>query len=272
MKDLVDAGWRALAYALHPAVLLGSLLPLAVTGGAVFALGWFWWEDAITAVRLSLEQWELVAPMLAWLQAVGAGALRTAIAPLIVVALVVPAVVVVSLLLVAWLMTPALVRRVVSRRFPGLQARGGAAASWEGLARSIGCGLIALFALVATLPLWLVPPLAMILPTMIWGWLAAQVLGFDVLARHASVDERRQILRGGRWPLLAIGTMAGLLGALPSLVWVFAGVAALVLAPVLMVAAVWLYTLIFAFAALWFAHFALARLHALRAVTVSSTA
>jgi hypothetical protein len=40
--------------------------------------------------------------------------------------------------------------------------------------------------------------------------------------------------------------------------------ATLVLAPVLVVVSVWLYTLVFAFAALWFAHFALAALQRLR--------
>lgn len=272
MIKIADAFWRALAYALHPAVLVGSLAPLALAGGAVFALGWFWWEDAVAGVRGALERWELIAAMLAWLQAVGADALRLAIAPLIVVALVVPAVVVSTFLLVAWLMTPALVRRVVARRFADLEPRGGGASSWQGVVRSIGCALVALVALALTLPLWLVPPLALVLPMLVWGWLAAQVLGFDVLAQHATADERHRIMREHRWPLLAIGMAVGLLGALPSLVWAFTGVETLVFAPILMVVAVWLYTLVFAFAALWFAHYALACLHALRAAALSSTA
>jgi hypothetical protein len=37
-----------------------------------------------------------------------------------------------------------------------------------------------------------------------------------------------------------------------------------IFAPLLAVAAVWIYTLMFAFAALWFAHFTLARLARLR--------
>jgi hypothetical protein len=42
------------------------------------------------------------------------------------------------------------------------------------------------------------------------------------------------------------------------------GALALVFAPVIAVVSVWLYTLVFAFASLWFAHFSLARLQALR--------
>lgn len=270
MRELLDAFWRALAYVLHPVVLGATLLPLLLAGGAVFALGWFGWEAAVAAVRASLEQWELIAALGQWLEAIGAGGLRAVIAPLIVVALAIPAVVVMTLLLVAWLLTPLLVGRVVARRFAQLERRGGAAAGWQGVAWSIGHALVALLALAATLPLWLVPPLALLLPALVWGWLAARVLGFDVLAAHAAPAERRQILREGRWALLLMGLAVGALGSVPSLVWVLAGVAGLVFAPLLMVLAVWLYTLVFAFATLWFAHLALGRLHALRGAALSS--
>jgi hypothetical protein len=70
-------------------------------------------------------------------------------------------------------------------------------------------------------------------------------------------------MREQHWPLLAIGLITGYLGAAPSLLWA-ASAATLVLAPVLVVVSVWLYTLVFAFAALWFTHFALAALQRLR--------
>jgi hypothetical protein len=181
---------------------------------------------------------------------------------LIVVALTVPVVVLATLLLVAALVTPAVVRLVASRRFAGLhQAQG--AAWWQGLLWSAVCTLAALCALVLSIPLWLVPPLVLVLPPLIWGWLTCRVLGFDVLALHATPAERRQVLRQQRWPLLAMGVMCGYLGALPSLLWV-ASAATLIFAPLLVVVSVWMYTLVFVFSACWFAHFALAALQALR--------
>ena len=84
-----------------------------------------------------------------------------------------------------------------------------------------------------------------------------------MLAEHASADERRAILHQQRWPLLAIGLVCGYLGAAPTLLWAL-GAATLVLAPLLVLVSVWLYTLVFAFAALWFAHYALAALQQLR--------
>ena len=263
MKDLFDAFWRAILGCLHPRVILWSLIPLLLSAGAVLALGWLFWEPAVAAVRTFLEDWALVASLLTWLEAMGGGAFRTVVAPLIVVALTVPLVVVVSLLLVAWTVTPALVDWVAARRFAGLQRRGGAAGWWASAVWSLGCTLLALAVLVVSLPLWVVPPLAVVIPPLVWGWLAARVFSFDTLALHATTDERRLIMHERRWTMLLMGIVCGLMGSLPSLIWAL-GALTLVLAPWLVLASVWLYTLVFAFASLWFAHFTLAQLHRLR--------
>jgi hypothetical protein len=265
MKDLLDAGWRAAVGCLHPRVILWSLLPLVLSGASVALLGWFYWEPAVGAVRQFLEQWSLLAALLQWLESVGGGALRALIAPIVVVALAVPTIVILNLLLVAWLMTPALVDLVARSRFSGLERRGSASAGWQGLAWSLGCTALALGVLLLSLPLWLVPPLALLIPPLVWGWLTARVLAFDTLCAHATSGERRLILHAQRWPLLGMGVVCGLLGAAPSLVWAL-GAVALVLAPVVIVLSVWLYTLVFAFASLWFAHYTLLCLDRLRGV------
>lgn len=262
MRDLLDAFWRACATCVHPRVLLWSLLPLALAGGAFGLLGWVWWEAAVDGVRVGLEHWALTARLLPWLDEMGANHLRVLLAPLIVVALAVPLVVVVTLLLVAVLVTPAVSRLVVAQRFPGLEARRGAP-WWMVLAWTLACALAAVLALALSVPLWLVPPMVLIVPPLIWGWLSAHVLAFDALAHHAAPNERRFVLRARRWPLWAMGVACGYLGALPALLWALSP-AMLIFAPLLIAASVWLHTLAFAFAACWFAHFALAELDRLR--------
>lgn len=262
MNAMLDAFWRAAAYCLHPRVILWSLAPLLIAGGATAALGWFYWDGTVAALRAALEQWSLVASLMGWLDSIGAQAVHALIAPLVVVALAVPVVVLASLLLVALMMTPAIVNLVAARRFPQLERRHGGGAV-QSLFWSLACTLAALVALVLSIPLWFVPPLVLLLPPLIWGWLTYRVFAFDVLAAHASVAERRQILQAQRWPLLAMGVVCGYLGAAPSLLWA-ASAATLLFAPLLVIASVWLYTLVFAFAACWFAHFALAALQRLR--------
>jgi hypothetical protein len=87
---------------------------------------------------------------------------------------------------------------------------------------------------------------------------------FDALFIHASREERITLGRKHRGWLLLIGVLTGYLGALPSVVWASGAVFAaafLVLIPL----AVWIYALVFAFTSLWFAHYSLGALEALRA-------
>jgi hypothetical protein len=259
MNRLLDAFWRAAAYCLHPRVVWLSLLPLVISAGLCVLLGWLFWEPAVAGVRRLLENWSLVETFLGWLSSVGAERLREMLAPLLVVALAVPVIVVVSLLLVAVLMTPAVVKLVAARRFPALERRHGAS-FWASAGWSLGCTLLALLLIVVSIPLWLVPPLVLVLPPLIWGWLTYRVMSFDTLAEHASRDERRALLRRHRWPLFAMGVLTGYLGAAPSLLWAVSATM-LIFAPIIVVVAIWLYTLVFAFSALWFAHFLLAALH-----------
>lgn len=171
MKELIGSCGRAAAYCLHPRVVLLSLLPLLLGGLFALLLGWLYWESAVAAVRAQLEGWALVDSALDWLSAVGLEALRALLAPLIVVLLAVPVLVVVSLLIVATVMMPKLVDLVAARRFPALERRHGEPL-WRSLLASLAATVIALGALLLTVPLWLIPPLALLIPPLIWGWLS----------------------------------------------------------------------------------------------------
>ena len=243
-------------------MILASLLPLALVGGAAGVLGYFFWEPAVAAVRATLADWSLLDAMFAWLRSIGAGGWASVVAPLVIVALALPVFVVVSLLVAALLMTPAIVRLVAKRRFPTLERRRGGSL-WSSLAGSALSTLAAAIALVVSIPFWLVPPLVLVLPPLIWGWLTYRVLAFDVLAAHASRDERIRLMTAERWPLLVMGIVCGYLGAAPSLIWAMSALT-LVFAPFLILVSIWLYTLVFAFSSLWFAHYLLAALQRLR--------
>ena len=263
MGLLFDSFWRAAAYCLRPRVIALSVLPLLVMAALALGLGYFYWDPAVQAMRALLEASTLLASVWGWMQGWGLGDVTSVVAPLMVVLAVAPVLVVVSLLLVAVLMTPALVALVADRRFPHLEKKKGgsfiASVAW-----SLGSTVLALVALVVSVPLWLVPPLVLILPPLIWGWLTYRVMTFDAFAEHASKDERQELFRRHRGSLLGIGILTGYLGAAPSIVWasgvVFAA-AFFVLVPV----AIWIYTLVFAFSSLWFTHFGLAALERLRA-------
>ncbi|MEG1203066.1 MAG: hypothetical protein RSD82_12965, partial [Comamonas sp.] len=83
-------------------------------------------------------------------------------------------------------------------------------------------------------------------------------------AEHASKPERDAILQRYRWPLLMMGVIAGYIGIAPSVVWA-SGIVFTIGFVVLVPIAVWIYAITFAFSSLWFIHFCLAALQALRA-------
>ena len=274
MRLLLDSFWRAVAYCLHPRVIVLSLLPLGLMIALATVLGYFYWDAAVAWTRAALDAWPLLAGFWGWIGRFFSGDVAAALAPLVVVFAATPLIVVVSLLVVAGIMAPALTRLVAERRFASLEQKKGAS-FFGSLARSVGLTVLALLALVVSMPLWLIPPLVLILPPLIWGWLTYRVMSFDALAEHASPEERDTLLRAHRLPLLGIGVLCGYLGAAPSIVWasglLFAA-AFFVLAPL----AIWIYTLVFAFSALWFAHYCLDALSQLRAqraaAAVSSSA
>ncbi|WP_396431603.1 EI24 domain-containing protein [Limnohabitans sp.] len=262
MKLLMDSFWRAVMYCLYPRVIGLSILPLLLIVALSWLLGYLYWDIAVTLVRSWLDASSWLSLVWRWLEGVGLPDLKTVVAPLLVIFSVTPLVVVASLLAVSFLMTPSLTRLVAERRFAGLQRKHGGSLML-GLWWTFSSLLLALGALLLTLPMWLVPPLAMLLPALIWGWLTYRVMAFDVLAEFASAEERHTLMARHRMRLLGMGVVTGLMGAAPSLVWASGALFAaafVILVPV----AIWIYTLVFVFSSLWFAHFALAALQALR--------
>jgi hypothetical protein len=123
--------------------------------------------------------------------------------------------------------------------------------------------LICLALVLLTLPVWWVPPLVAVLPPLLWGWLTMRLMSYDVLANHASSEERDVLLEKYRWSLLTMGIVSGMLGAVPTFFWATSALA-LILFPIVSFVALWIYSLIFVFAALWFSHFLLDALKELR--------
>ena len=262
MNKLLDSFWRAALYCMHPRVIALSLLPLIVMTVVALGLGYLYWANALAVVRSAVESVAWMGWLARWLEGIGLTGLNAVLAPVLLLLLSVPLIVIASLLFVSVLMTPAMVTLVAERRFPALERKKGGA-FWASIVWSLGATLVAAIALLLSTPLWLIPPLILVLPPLIWGWLTYRVMAYDALADHASLDERREIFRSQRLPLLAIGVLSGYLGAAPSLIWA-SGALFIALAPLLVPLAIWLYTLVFAFSSLWFSHYALGELAQLR--------
>lgn len=258
-KLMLHSALLALLDTMRPRMLALALLPLVMAGLLAWLMQALFWDPWIAALQIWVQGrgWLLdLLHALGWSQA--AHSLAVAIAA----ALGILGLIVLCLLLVAVVVMPAASSGVARRRFTQLQRRGGGYQA-QSLLWSMGVTVAGVALLVLSLPLWFIPMAGLLIPPIIWGWMTAMMFGFDALGPYASAGERRQLLREHRWTLLGMGVVCGYLSALPT-VLLTAGWLALALLPVLALLALWLYVLAFMFTALWFAHYLLASLAALR--------
>ena len=253
----------ALVGAMHPRMLWLSFRPFLIVSVLWGCLIWLTWAPALEALSVFLTtsiftSW--IQDGLAW---AGFENARAWIAPLFFVMLIIPLITISLLVFIAFSTVPAIVS-IASRQsqYQDLECKRGGG-FFGSLIYSLWSALICLALVMLTLPVWWVPPLVAVLPPLLWGWLTMRLMSYDVLAKHASSEERDLLLQKYRWPLLCMGIASGMLGAVPTFFWATSALA-LVLFPIVSFVALWIYSLIFVFAALWFSYFLLDALKQLR--------
>ncbi|MDR2688611.1 MAG: EI24 domain-containing protein [Azoarcus sp.] len=121
-----------------------------------------------------------------------------------------------AMLLVVVVALPMMLDQVAASDYADLEQRQGGS-----LIGSIRNTLVAsmLFALVliVSLPLWLLPGMALMALLLATGWLNQRIMGYDVLMRHADRDELAHLRRALRLPLLLLSCGAALLACVPVL-------------------------------------------------------
>lgn len=262
MRLVMTTFGRALLSQLRLRMLLLTIVPFVLSvllWGVGLWLGLQPMIDWLHAWFVDNNRFEWAASVLDWF---GLGAIKTVLVPLIAMWLLLPLMVVTALLFVGAIAMPAIAKHVASRHYPQLAfLRGGSFAG--SLAVSLGSFLVFALLWLVSLPLNALPPLAFVVQPLLWGWLTYRVMAYDALAEHASLEERRLIMREHRWPLLAIGIAAGAMGAAPTLLWL-GGALSVILFPLLAGVSIWLYVLVFVFSGLWFQHYTLEALARLR--------
>jgi hypothetical protein len=253
----------ALMGTMHPRMLWLSLRPFLIVSILWGCLIWLTWTPALEALSTFLT----TSVFTNWIQEgliwAGFENARAWIAPLFFVMLIIPLITISLLVSIAFSTVPTIVN-IVARQaaYQGLDRKQGGGLIGS-LFYTLWSALICLALVMLTLPVWWMPPLVAVLPPLLWGWLTMRLMSYDVLAKHASCEERDLLLEKYRWPLLTMGIASGMLGAVPTFFWATSALA-LILFPVVSFIALWIYSLIFVFAGLWFSHFLLDALKILR--------
>lgn len=210
MGDLVRALRNAARSMMHPIVLLIVLVPMVVAlllwvGAAVI-----WWEPWTAMVRGAIVQYGSHSWTANW----DLPAIASWIAAAFVLALLLPSVILTALLIATVFAMPLLVRHVAQGDFPTLEKRHGGSvlgSAWNALAA------ISIFVLlwIVTLPLWLLGPLAAVLPLAISAYLNQRLFRYDAVSEHADAQEMQRLFQAERGRLFVLGLITGLLYFIP---------------------------------------------------------
>lgn len=253
----------ALVGTMHPRMLWLSLRPFLIVSVLWGVLIWLIWTPALEVLSIFLT----TSIFTSWIQEgliwAGFENARAWIAPLFFVMLMIPLITISLLVFIAFSTVPAIVKIACRQaQYQDLECKRGGG-FFGSLLYTLWSALICLALVMLTLPVWWVPPLVAVLPPLLWGWLTMRLMSYDVLAKHASTEERDLLIQKYRWPLLCMGITSGMLSAVPTFFWASSALA-IVLFPIVSFVALWIYSLIFVFAGLWFSYFLLDALQQLR--------
>lgn len=252
LERVAFAYLSALRSQLHPRMLMAILLPVVV-GLAAFVLiyilffgalktNFAHWLETQAAVQ-NTDLWiqnaaahsEWMATVMGWLS------LKSMFATVLAMGIVLPFIAVLVLAVMAFALMPIVVAHLRGRDYQDL-VRAGRHAGVFSMVNALKVVFIFCVGWLITLPLWLIPPLAVLLPIFWWGYAFKGFLSADAIAAHANTLERRLLFQRYRWDYWLLGISMAVLSLVPFF-WVVLPV----------------------FSALVFAHFTLRALSSLRA-------
>ena len=80
---------------------------------------------------------------------------------------------------------------------------------------SVGASVLFVIAWVATIPLWLIPGLSLLIPLLLMGWLNRRTFAYDALSLHATANEWTALRKGNKAQFFMLGLTMALLAHVP---------------------------------------------------------
>lgn len=212
MTEVLNAYGRALRSLLQPAIFWHLLWPTALSAIIWIVVAWLSWDT----VGAGIERLFNEVGWLNWiLQRWDDSALAATIFVKVVLGLLlIPLIYSTAMLIVAVFALPLMLERVAASDYPDLERRRGGT-----LDGSVGNALLAagvfMVGWVITLPLWLIPGMAIILPVLLSAYLNYRGYSYDALSLHGDAEEIRRTIARERGQLYLTGIIAGLLVYIP---------------------------------------------------------
>ena len=217
MNRVFNAFFKALGSQLHPAMLALLLVPFLVAMVLWGLVAWLAWTPLLDWLRQSLFAGNgVLGWFFDWSSRVGLEGLRSVLSVVLALMLVVPLMFATAVALIAVLAMPIVNRHLGNGPYQSVQRRGSwsvAASIWNAVSSLV----VFVIGYLVTLPLWLIPPLALVVPWLWWSWMTARVMRFDSLVEHAQPDERTAMIRRYRREYFLLGLLVTALNYIPPL-------------------------------------------------------
>lgn len=214
----------------HPHMLFALLLPFVVALLGAIILLWLAWTPLTGWLRSLLEHPDMLDGMDPWLTDWGVlsikvwllsalAVINAGLVPMIAGVILLPMAGILGLAVAAVVVMPIVLNHVSAREYPGLERRGRYSLV-SGIWNATWVTVVFIVGWLVTLPLWLIPPLAAVLPVLWWMFAFTRMLRFDALADHASPAERRTLFARHNTGFWALGLIFSLINLLPP-AWIF---------------------------------------------------
>jgi len=227
MNSAMSILFNAFIDSFRPKMLMLTLVSVAIA--SVFWLVVIWlsvdplvnaamWALSFIGLDFSADAVATDAAFLGWLKVI--------LVPLAVFGLLWPIVATSAVLLAGLYVTPPVVNYLTDKEFKGIQEKGD-----SGFVMSLWITLKAvvvfLVAWIVTLPLWLIPGMAFVLPVLLTAHLLMTVMRFDSLAGHATKLEMLEVKKRDSTSAWLIGLVCAFLSFIPPILLIMPVMSAL---------------------------------------------
>lgn len=205
---------RALVSQLHPKMLAAVALPFIITLLGAIILIWAFWAPLSDWLAAQSADWGVLNTVDGWLVAIGLFSIKLYLIPLMAAGILLPMSGILGLIIAAVFVMPIVLGHLNKVDYPGLRRNGHNAtvlSTWNAL----WVGLLFVVGWLVTMPLWLFPPFAVMLPIFWWSFAITRMLRVDAVVEHANVDERRYLWKRHNRQWWLIGFCLALINLLP---------------------------------------------------------
>ena len=211
MHEILSAFGRTLRSLREPGMLWHMLWPALASALLWTVVALFVWEP----LAQGFAAWIASSSFGGWLMGFGVfAAILPALIGLLMLLALLLLIYVTAVVLVSAFAVSMMLERVARREYGTLEQRHGGTAlgsAWN----AVAAGAIFVVLLVVSLPFWLIPGVAMVVPLLLTAWMNRRTFGYDALMLHADREELQRLPGAWRGSMFLLGGICALLVFIP---------------------------------------------------------